>query len=208
MSKSVGNVIDPFPIIEKYGSDYFRYFLAAEINFGNNGDFSQISFEKKMTELADDIGNLLQRILVLISKNCAGKVPAKGVLQPKDIELLNHARNNKVVIEKYLQDLHVRGICDSSIELARMGNRYINEEEPWKLVKTDKARAETVLYVLFELVRMVGIYFEPITPNSCRKLFEQMQIPAEFQTLDSIDKEIPSGNAIGKPTILFPKIQL
>lgn len=208
MSKSIGNVIDPFELVKTYGVDNVRYFLASEINFGNDGDFSQIAFQKKINELADDIGNLLQRILVLIHKNFDGKVPPIGTLNLEEEEFLRTAREMKAKITiEQLNEFNIKGICDNALSICRYGNKYIHDAEPWKVVKTDKNRAGTILYVLFESLRIAGIYFEPIIPNSTKKLFEQMRISPDYSTLQSIDSPYPSGLPIGKPAILFPKFQ-
>eukprot|EP01040_Poterioochromonas_malhamensis_P003420 gene3420-3644_t len=207
MSKSVGNVVEPFALVDKYGADNVRYFLASEINLGNDGDFSDFSFNKKVNELANDLGNLLQRVLTLIKKSFNGQVPVKGILTPEDEKILQDARNAKALIAKNLENLNVKGICDITIEIARDANRYINIQEPWKLAKTDKERMATVLAVLYEVLRIIGIYFEPVIPDSSRKLLDQLGASKEFTTLESIDQEVPAGTPIGTPSVLFPKFK-
>ncbi len=207
MSKSVGNVVEPFALVDKYGADNVRYFLASEINLGNDGDFSDFSFNKKVNELANDLGNLLQRVLTLIKKSFNGQVPIKGILTPEDEKILQDARSAKALIAKNLENLNVKGICDIAIEIAREANRYINIQEPWKLAKTDKERMATVLAVLYEVLRITGIYFEPVIPDSSRKLLDQLGVSREFTTLESIDREVPAGTPIGTPSVLFPKFK-
>jgi methionyl-tRNA synthetase len=214
MSKSLGNVVEPTEIIQKYGSDYLRYFLASEMNFGNDGDFSESSFHKKINELADDFGNLVQRDLVMINKHCNGILPIPNVnqLTPKDQELLDLAKIGQHQIYHNLNELNIRMICDIAIAITRAGNRYINEEEPWKLIKKPdgRERMEVVIYVIYNVLRVAGIYFQPIIPKTMENLFEQMNVPIEFRRINSItDELLPQGiKVVSKPSILFPKPQI
>jgi methionyl-tRNA synthetase len=205
MSKSVGNVVEPVDLIDTFGVDYVRYFLASEMMLGNDGDFSKLSFNKKINELADDVGNLLQRVLTLINKNCEGCVPKKGTLHSEDEELLRQAKEAKSLIRNQLEELNIKGICDITIEIARSANRYTNKQEPWKLAKSDRQRMETVLYVLFDVLRIVGIYLEPVIPSSSEKLFKQLGVSDDLTSLDSVDADLPSSIRIGIPSVLFPK---
>ncbi len=222
MSKSLGNVIDPHDLLDVYGVDYVRYFLTSEIHFGNDGDFSHDAFANKInTDLSNDLGNLLQRALTFIHKHCDGRVPSpSGSLSPclegpeglhvQDKELLDIARNMGVKITQQLDDeQNMKGICDNVISLAKLGNRYIDAQAPWSLVKQNqKARMYTVLYVLIDLLRITAIYLHPIMPQASGAMMDQMGLPLDMRTFDSIAMPLPSGFAVGQPSPVFPKIDL
>lgn len=208
MSKSLGNVLDPFELISQYGVDYVRYFMAAEINFGNDGDFSHDSFCSKInSELSNDFGNLLQRVLTMIKKNCDGKVPEYGDFVEDDLIVLKSVKDSLPLIRSQIKKQNIKGACDSIIDLAKKGNKYIDTQAPWVLLKTDKPRVFTVLYVLLEVVRACGILLEPIMPKSSNKILDQIGAPPEFRTFDSIEKSYPTGLAIGTPSPIFPKVE-
>lgn len=209
MSKSLGNVIEPNELLDKYGVDYVRYFLTSEIHFGNDGDFSHDSFASKINaELANDLGNLVQRVLTFVQKQCDGKVPTPTHLTAEDEALLADAKKTALEIEAQLKQQNMKSICDLIIGLAKSGNKYIDVNAPWVLVKTDQARMNTVLFVLMELLRVTGIYLHPIIPSSCDKLFDQLGIPSDLRSFASISSTLPSGIPIGTPSPVFPKIEV
>jgi methionyl-tRNA synthetase len=212
MSKSVGNVLDPFVLIDTYGVDYVRYFLGSEIHFGNDGDFSHESFAAKInTDLANDYGNLLMRVLVLVNKFCDGKIPApQATFTPEDEALLHLAKTQTLThIQSQLQELNVKSVVDVIIAIAKEGNRYINQQEPWSLGKTDLARMNTVLYVLAEVMRVTTIFLEPVIPTSSLRVLEALGVPDTHRTWASVEEAmIPVGvSVIEKPLPLFPRIE-
>jgi methionyl-tRNA synthetase len=209
MSKSLGNVLDPFELLETYGIDYVRYFMCSEIHFGNDGDFSHDSFCLKInSDLANDFGNLVQRAMVMIHKNCDGEIPISDLLTIEDEKLLNTAREVRDMIVEQLDQQNIKSVCEAAINLAKLGNRYIDTEAPWKLLKNGNIeRTRTVLYVLVELLRLIAIYLEPVMPTSCGKLFDQMGIPEDYRSFESISKSLPNGLQTTNPQPIFPKIE-
>lgn len=209
MSKSLGNVLDPFQLLQQYGLDYFRYFLCTEIQFGNDGDFSHDAFCTRInSDLANDLGNLLQRAMVMIDKHCDQTIPAPSHLMGEDEALLEATRAAKLHIMAELDRLNMKTVAEHAIYVAKLGNKYIDTQAPWKLVKQgDVDRLRTVLFVLAELLRISAIYLEPIMPTSCAKLLDQLGVPAEFRTFASVDQSMPSGSRIMSPQPLFPRIE-
>ena len=209
MSKSLGNVIEPNELLDKYGVDYVRYFLTSEIHFGNDGDFSHDLFAAKINaELANDLGNLVQRVTTFVQKQCDGKIPTPKVLTEDDKALLNEAKKTAAEIQVQLESQNLKSICDLIIGLAKSGNKYIDVNAPWVLVKTDPERMKTVLYVLMELLRVTAIYLHPVIPVSCDKLFDQLGVPQDLRSFGSISSMLPSGIPIGTPSPIFPKIEV
>lgn len=210
MSKSVGNVLDPFKLIDTYGVDYARYFMAAEIHFGNDGDFSHESFCNKInSDLANDLGNLAQRALVLVKKHCDGRVPAPGgAFTADDEEVFAAIKGALPTLRGYVAEQSMKNMCDAIIQLAKLGNKYIDTQAPWVLVKSDKERMYTVLYVLLELIRCTTIMLTPVIPKSCDVLLDQLGVPAAQRSFADIEASpLPAGAVIGKPSPVFPKVE-
>lgn len=210
MSKSLGNVIEPHALLRQYGVDYCRYFMASEIHFGNDGDFSHESFAHKINaELANDFGNLLMRVLVLTQKYCENRIPVPGPFTAEDEALLEEARQTLPSLRTQLEELNIKSMVDLILHIPKQGNRYIYLQAPWELAKTDPARMRTVLYVLAEVMRLTAIYLEPVVPLSCQRLFKDLGIPEEYQSFDSVNTPMPPGfTVVDKATPLFPRIEL
>ena len=129
MSKSIGNVLDPLELLEKYGQDYLRYFLVSEIHFGNDGDFSDTSFTARInSDLANDIGNLAQRCLTMINKQCEGKIPTPAAFTDEDRALLQAAKDALPTVQSLLSQQSMKLICEEIVNLAKLGNRYIDTQ--------------------------------------------------------------------------------
>ena len=208
MSKSIGNVLDPFLLIEKYGVDYVRYFLVADIPFGNDGDFTEEAFILRInSNLANDFGNLAQRVLSMIVKNCEGVIPAPGDFTEEDVAILGLADGALEAMRAHCEVQSLHKLCEEAILLARAGNKYIDTQAPWTLSKTDLPRMRTVLYVLAEVVRRIAILLEPVMPTSCGKLLNLMNLPEECTTFASLANKVPSGISIQPPVPIFPKIE-
>lgn len=227
MSKSVGNVLDPLELLNKYGKDYLRYFLVAEVPFGNDGDFSDSGFALRVnSDLANDVGNLAQRALTMIDKHCDGKIPQPGqsevpakiveeeevdlsCLTPEDHELL--AASAKALDEvRILYDKQaLKPMCEAIINISKLGNKYIDVQAPWTLKKNnDIARMHTVLYTLVETLRRIGILLDPIMPDSSSIMLKQLgACDPSMQSFDSFKTPIRPGSKIGTPIPVFPKIE-
>lgn len=208
MSKSVGNCVCPFDLLSNYGPDAVRYFLIAEIPFGNDGDFNKQAFMQRVNnDLANDLGNLAFRVLSMVQKNYDGVVPTpSGSLSAADNELLMGSIVATTNIKRHLENLSLHLTALEVIKVARLANKYIDDQAPWKLLKSDSERAQTVLYVLTETIRRLCILLEPITPTACDALFTQIGVTAEMRTIESMALMIKPGTMCSKPAVVFPRI--
>ena len=169
ISKSTGNVIDPLVEIKAYGLDSFRYFLLREVSFGNDADYSRAQIEIRVnSDLANGIGNLAQRVLAMIQKNCAAKVPDCGELQAEDHELLAAAGGLVAELRPLMEEQAFQRALEQIWLVVTAANRFVDDMAPWALRKTDPARMATVLFVLAEVLRLLGIVFSPSRPGRQR----------------------------------------
>ncbi len=208
MSKSIGNVVDPFALIEAYGLDQVRYFFMREVPFGQDGSYSPESIATRInSDLANGIGNLASRSLSMINKNCDGKMPACGTLTDDDRALLDTIDK---VIERAraeMADFQIHKALAAIIDVVADSDRYFASQEPWALKKTDPARMETVLYVTAETVRQISILLQPFMPESAGKLLDLLGIPVDkrdFRALGAAGRLV-AGAPIDKPTPVFPR---
>lgn len=212
MSKSLGNVITPETLLERYGLDQSRYVLLREIPFGNDGNFVHESAVNRInSDLANNLGNLVQRTLSMIVKNCDGKVPSHGQFNAEDSALLTMARETALnVAREKIDAFKYHEYLQETWRVIDAANGYIDSQAPWALKKTDFERMETVLYVLAEVIRCVGIQIQAIMPDSAAKILEQVSVPAgqrQFTHL-SEDYALKSGTDLPKPEGVFPRLQL
>ena len=206
ISKSTGNVIDPLALIERYGLDPVRYFLMREIPFGNDGDFSHRAMVNRMNgDLANDFGNLAQRVLSMINKNCAAAVPSPGPFSAADQALLGAAEGlyERLVGEIGRQAFHAS--LESMWQVIAMANRYVDEQAPWALNKSDQPRMATVLYAVADVVRRLAILAQPFMPDSCGRLLDQLAVPADRRRFAALDMRLSAGTALPKPVGVFPR---
>ncbi len=210
MSKSVGNVISPKDLMDKYGVDQSRYVLLREGVFAQDVSLSYTSMTERINaELANNIGNLAQRSLSMINKNCDGKIPEHGELTDVDRVLLNKAWADMVpAMRADIEKMKFRDVIESIVHVAHEANAYIDEQAPWTLKKTDPQRMNTVLYVLAEAIRCIGIAMQPFTPEASEKLLDQMNIAKDARdfTFISEDCAIAAGTEIPKPQGVYPRI--
>ena len=208
ISKSLGNVIDPLELIEKYGLDQMRYFMLRDVSFGSDCDFSHAAMIARInSNLANDLGNLAQRSLSMIAKNCGASVPNAGAFTDADKELLDKAYGacDKVRAELDVQAFHKA--LDVLWELVGDSNRYVDEQAPWALKKTDPARMATVLYVLAETLRVLAILIQPFMPQSMGKLLDQLAVAPEKRDFTELTKEgaLIEGVPLPQPSGIFPR---
>ena len=208
ISKSLGNVIDPYDLIRTYGLDSTRYFLLREVPFGNDGDFSRSAMIRRInSELANDLGNLAQRSLSMISKNCGARVPNCGVFTDADKAFLAKAQAllGQVRRECDIQAFHKA--LDHLWLVIGESNRYVDEQAPWALKKTDPPRMETVLYVLAEVLRHLAILIQPFMPDAMSKLLDQLAVPAHERNFAALTQEhaLKSGTPLPAPQGIFPR---
>ena len=207
MSKSLGNVIAPADLIERYGLDQTRYFLLREVPFGNDGDFSRRAMVQRINgELANDYGNLAQRVLSQIAKNCGGQVPQPGPFTAADEKLLGAARSLLATVRAELDNQAFHKALDALWAVIGDGNRYVDEQAPWTLKKTDPPRMATVLYVLAETIRHVAVLTQPFMPAASARLLEQLGVPDNTRDFKSLsDYSLKSGQALPAPQGVFPR---
>jgi len=208
MSKSLGNALEPHAMVAKYGLDQVRYFLLREIPFGNDGDFSHRSMVHRMNgDLANDLGNLAQRVLSMINKNCDAKVPAPGAFSDADRMLLGSAHELLAKVRPLMAEQAFHRALEAIWQVVGDGNRYVDEQAPWALKKTDPARMATVLYVLAETVRHLAILVQPIMPDSMARMLDQLAVPADARTFASLGQSgaLKAGVALPKPEGVFPR---
>ena len=208
MSKSIGNVVDPFALIEAYGLDQVRYFFMREVPFGQDGSYSPESIATRInSDLANGIGNLASRSLSMINKNCDGKMPACGPLTDEDKAQLDTIDTVIDSARAEMANFQIHKALAAIIDVVADSDRYFASQEPWALKKTDPARMETVLYVTAETVRQISILLQPFMPESAGKLLDLLGIPADrrdFKALGATGR-LAAGTPIDKPTPVFPR---
>ena len=208
ISKSLGNVIDPIELVSTYGLDQVRYFLLREVPFGNDGDFSRAAMVGRMNgELANDLGNLAQRVLSMVNKNCGGAVPKHGEFNADDDAMLSSAHSMIGGVRNHIDNQAFNEALEVIWLVIRASNAYVDAQAPWKLKKEDPARMETVLYVLAETVRHIAIMLQPFMPGSMGKMLDQLAISHEHRSFGFLgpDHALVSGTALPAPEGVFPR---
>jgi methionyl-tRNA synthetase len=208
MSKSLGNALEPHAMVARYGLDQVRYFLLREIPFGNDGDFSHRSMVHRMNgDLANDFGNLAQRVLSMIAKNCDAKVPTPGAFSDADKKLLGSAHDLLPKVRSLMLEQSFHRALEAIWQVIGDGNRYVDEQAPWALKKTDPARMATVLYVLAETVRHLAILVQPIMPEAMARMLDQLAVPADARTFAALGEKgaLKAGTPLPTPQGIFPR---
>jgi len=208
ISKSLGNVITPGELVDKYGLDQVRYFLLREVPFGNDGDFSHQAMINRMNgELANDLGNLAQRVLSMVNKNCDASVPEHGAFTAADEAMLGAAAGLLEHLRAALDRQAFHEGLETVWAVIRAGNGYVDAQAPWKLKKDDPARMGTVLYVLAETVRRIALVLQPFMPQSCGAMLDQLAVSAEHRTFAHLGDghRLVSGTLLPKPEGVFPR---
>lgn len=204
MSKSLGNIIDPIYLIDTYGVDAVRYYLIREIPAGQDGDVSERAIiERKNADLANSLGNLLQRVTVLISKNFNGKIPKQGVLEDIDKKLIEKSDIFEKVNQQ-MQNFEWHKALETIWEFIHDCNAYINATEPWKL-KENKPRLGTVLYNLAESLRIISLLTYPFIPESAEKIAKQLG--QEITSFEAVKFRSNTEGVVSEPKILFEKFE-
>ncbi len=205
MSKSLGNIIDPFYLIQKYGVDPLRYCLLSEVPTFEDGDFSEkVLMETSNNELLANLGNLVNRTLVFIKNNFDGKVP-QGALNDADSAFLAGQEKLRQEITVDLEKVKLKDALHRIMSLSKNANRYFQDNKPWESVKTDKARAGAVIGVLVSQVKDLSILVEPYLPATAAAMAKQLGI--EQAKWDALGRPLPPGHEIGQPSPLFRKIE-
>ncbi len=209
MSKSTGNVVSPDYIIDKYGLDQFKYFLLREVRFGQDGDFSENALVKRVnSDLANDYGNLAQRVLSFIYKNNEALIPNKGTLDKVDKDLLYAMDNIKDKIINHMNNYKITDALEELWLIIRKSNTYIDEQAPWALKKTDLERMNTVLYVLCSVIKNVSLIAKNFIPIGANKILDQLSINKNKREYANFYDELISGTKLSKPEGVFPRLEI
>jgi methionyl-tRNA synthetase len=206
MSKSTGNVISPSDLVSRYGVDPVRYFFMREVPWGSDGSYSHEAIIARMNaDLANDLGNLAQRSLSMVNKNCDARIPVCGVLSDSDNEILASADALMDEVRTQHEAYAISKAMDTIWKVVADANRYFAAQEPWALKKTDPAKMQTVLYVTAEVLRVVGVLIQPYVPASAAKLLDLLAVPPDVRTFAQLSTRLVSGTALPAPVPIFPR---
>ncbi|MFZ0602894.1 MAG: methionine--tRNA ligase [Roseiarcus sp.] len=219
MSKSVGNVVSPASLVAAYGLDPVRYFFLREVPFGQDGSYSHEAIVARMNaDLANDIGNLAQRSLTMIARNCGGLTPDWRKAAPAEGDLAMLARADALIGEarRHIQTFALHLYIGAVFEVVSEANRYFANAEPWKLAKSDPKRMELVLYVTVETLRIAAILLQPAMPGAMGALLDLLGVAPEARSFVALDAgerrgqldaphRLEPGRALPKPTLVFPR---
>jgi len=208
ISKSKGNKVDPHELINIYGVDALRYFLLREVPLGLDGEYSDEAFHRRYTsDLANDLGNLLNRVLTVAEKYSEGKVPNPSEMKEEDKALLEKTEETAKRVEEEMEKFNPSSALGSIWEVIQDANRYIDQQAPWNLT-SDKERLNTVIYTLLEALRRISILLYAFIPDSAVKIQEQLGYQDPQFSWDLIkDVKIPEGQKLNKGKILFPRVE-
>jgi methionyl-tRNA synthetase len=208
MSKSVGNVVDPFELARAYGVDPVRYFFLREVVFGQDGSYTHEGIVNRINaDLANDLGNLAQRSLTMVAKNCDMAIPEPGPLTPADRAILAAADALHQTSRAAMDRQAIKSYLDAVWAVVADANRYFASEEPWAKRKTDPERMRTILYVTAEALRQVSILAQPVMPASGAKLLSLLGQAEEARTFAALGPKgrIQPGTRIPQPVAVFPR---
>jgi methionyl-tRNA synthetase len=208
MSKSVGNVVDPFNLADQYGVDQTRYFFLREVPFGQDGSYNHEAIVARINaDLANDLGNLAQRSLSMIAKQYQGVLPEPGEFSENDKAILAQADGMIALARNAMATQQIHQALNAVWAVVAEANRYFAGEAPWALAKTDPARQRTVLYVTAEVVRQIAILAQPAMPEASAKLLDILGIPNEVSSRNfaALGARIKPGSVLPPPAPVFPR---
>ena len=206
ISKSLGNAIDPLELVATYGLDQMRYFLLREVPFGDDGDFSRTAMETRMNrDLANAYGNLAQRVLSMIFKNCRAQVPARCPLTQDDERLLVQVADLLPTVRGHMGVQAFHKALEEIWRVIAAANAYVDAQAPWALRKTDPVRMAVVLAVLHEVIRKITLLLQAFMPDSTGKLLDALSVGQGDRDFAAWDRPVAAGTAINKPSGVFPR---
>ena len=208
MSKSVGNVVDPFNLANQYGVDQMRYFFLREVPFGQDGSYNHEAIVARINaDLANDLGNLAQRSLSMIAKQYEGGLPEPGAFSDNDKAILAQADGMIELARTAMATQQIHQYLNAVWAVVAEANRYFAGEAPWALAKTDPPRQRTVLYVTAEVVRQIAILAQPVMPDSSARLLDSLGIAADARDFASLGgaARIEPGTKLPAPVGIFPR---
>jgi methionyl-tRNA synthetase len=206
MSKSLGNFIPPHELIDRYGLDPVRYFMLRELPFGSDGDFSHRAMVGRLNgDLANDFGNLAQRVLAMINRNCGAAVPQPDAFAEADERLLADARGLLNRVRPLIADQGFHLALEMIWRVVGDANRYVDEQAPWALRRSDPARMATVLYTLAEVLRHLAILTQPFVPAAAASLLDQLAVSADARRFADLAEPLPPGRWLPPPHGIFPR---
>ncbi|MBV8458300.1 MAG: methionine--tRNA ligase [Acetobacteraceae bacterium] len=206
MSKSLGNVLEPRRLAETYGLDQVRFFLLREKPFGADGTISDQALVTRINvELANELGNLAQRTLVLIARNCDGKLPGRDEAPVEDRELLDAANALPALLRERIDRQLFHEALEETWKVIRAANAYIDRQAPWALRRTDPARMAAVLRVLADTLRVVATVLQAFMPGSMGRMLDQLGVGQGARTFADLTTPLPDGIALPEPEGVFPR---
>lgn len=214
MSKSKGNVVDPYALIDEFGVDPIRYFLMREISFGQDGSFNRRALiERTNSDLANDLGNLLNRSLAMLERYFDGVIPNPGLAESFDLELQELAGKTRDKLEQLMGRLAINEALASIWQLVGRANKYIDETAPWALAKDpeNRERLATVMYSLFEVQRIIALLVKSFIPETGERIWEQLGITDAIEGLTFVDTKwggLKPGTKTNKGEPIFPRIEV
>ncbi|MEX3609656.1 methionine--tRNA ligase [Rothia sp. LK2588] len=208
MSKSVGNVVDPSDLVDSFGLDPLRFFLLREVSFGQDGSYSAEGIKNRInSDLSNDLGNLAQRSLSMIAKNCGSVVPQPGEFTAEDDAMLEQARGLYELVRQDFDQQAFHKALERIWQAVANCNRYFTAQEPWKLKKTDPERMATVLYVTAEVIRIVATLVQPVMPTSMAKMLDLLAVDDDDRFFTGLQKSLVPGTELPKPEPVFPRYE-
>ncbi len=210
MSKSLGNILDPIEIINKFGIDQLRYYLIKEVSLGNDGSISMENLKNCINnDLANNYGNLCQRVFSFIKKNSDNKIPKRSKFTNDDKKLIDNLRNNIPKLIDMINNQNLNEYIKTVVNFSFEANKYFNDNEPWAIKKKDPNRMNDILNTISEQIKNISILLNPIIPNSTYKVLDVMNISSKDVTIENIKNEkiINHNKELNDMNILFKKIE-